>query len=70
MAKKPLPSTMEPINVGKQPPFTPLPLGDIVGPPPPKGVYQEAGLYLKLYDYVYNGQAQTATINIRTPKPV
>ena len=61
---------MEPANVGKQPPFVPLPLGDIVGPPPPKGVYQEAGLYLKLYDYVYNGQTQTGAINIRIPKPV
>jgi hypothetical protein len=70
MAKKPLPSTMAPSNVGKQPPFVPLVMPTIVGPPPPKGIYQEAGLYLKLYDYGYAGQNQTGVINIKIPKPV
>jgi hypothetical protein len=69
MAKKPLPP-MEPANVGKNPPFVPLTYKTTVGPPPPKGVYQEAGLYLKLYDYAYAGLNQTAIINIRIPKPV
>ena len=61
---------MDPANAGKQPPFVPLVPKTIVGPPPPPGVYQEAGLYLKLYDYIYNGQTQTAAINIKIPKPV
>jgi hypothetical protein len=62
MAKKPLPP-MEPANAGKNPPFVPLTYKTAVGPPPPKGVYQEAGLYLKLYDYSYAGLNQTGTIN-------
>jgi hypothetical protein len=70
MAKKPLPSTMDPANAGKNPPFVPLTYKTAVGPPAPPGVYHEAGLYLKLYDYAYAGQNQTQTINIRIPKPV
>jgi hypothetical protein len=69
MAKKPLPP-MEPANVGKNPPFVPTVFKTTVGPPAAKGVYQEAGLYLKLYDYSYAGLNQTPTINIRIPKPV
>lgn len=69
MPKKPLPP-MDPANVGIQPPFVPLTVKTTVGPPLPQGTYQEAGLYLKLYDYNYNGQSQTAQINIRIPKPV
>ena len=70
MAKKPLPPTMDPANSGKQPPFVPPVFPTTVGPPPPKGVYQEAGVYLKLYDYAYAGQNQTGSINIKIPKPV
>jgi hypothetical protein len=70
MAKKPLPPTMDPANLGKNPPFVPLTYKTAVGPPPAPGVYQEAGIYLKLYDYFYAGQNQTPTINIRIPKPV
>jgi hypothetical protein len=70
MAKKPLPPTMDPANAGKNPPFAPLSLKITVGPPLPKGSYQEAGLYLKLYDYVYAGQNQTGTINLKWPKPI
>ena len=69
MAKKLLP-TMDPSNLGKQPPFVPLSYPTLVGPPLPKGTYQEVGVYLKLYDYAYAGQNQTATINIKIPKPV
>jgi hypothetical protein len=69
MAKKPLPA-MEPANVGKNPPFVPVTFKSAVGPPLPKGTYQEAGVYLKLYDYSYAGLNQTGTINIRIPKPV
>ena len=69
MAKKPLPA-MDPANLGKNPPFVPLTYPTAVGPPLPKGTYQEAGLYLKLYDYAYAGQSQTGQINIKIPKPV
>jgi hypothetical protein len=62
MAKKPLPP-MDPANLGKNPPFVPTVFKTTVGPPPPKGIYNEAGLYLKLYDYAYAGQNQTITIN-------
>jgi hypothetical protein len=68
-AKKPLPA-MDPANFGKQPPFAPPVYRVTVGPPLPKGTYQEAGLYLKLYDYFYNGQGQVPTINFKWPKPV
>lgn len=61
---------MPPANVGKNPPFVPLVLNTAVGPPQPKGVYQEAGVYLKLYDYAYAGQNQSAQINFKWPKPV
>jgi hypothetical protein len=70
MAKKPLPPTMDPANAGKNPPFVPLIYKTAVGPPLAQGTYQEAGLYLKLYDYSYAGLNQTSTINIRIPKPV
>jgi hypothetical protein len=65
MAKKPLPATMDPANLGKQPPFVPLAYKTTVGPQPPKGTNYEAsvGLYAKLYDYIYAGQNQTSTIN-------
>lgn len=69
MAKKPLPSTMEPVNAGKQPPFVPL-VHKVTVAPLPSGTYQEAGLFLKLYDYAYAGLNQTGTINIKIPKPV
>jgi len=61
---------MEPANAGKQPPFVPVTFKTTVGPPLAKGTYQEVGLYLKLYDYAYNGQSQTAVINFKWPKPV
>jgi hypothetical protein len=61
---------MDPANLGKNPPFVPLVPKTVVGPPPAKGVYQEAGLYLREYDYAYAGQNQTGGINIRIPKPV
>lgn len=61
---------MDPSNVGKNPPFVPLVHKTTVGPPQPPGVYHEAGLFLKLYDYVYAGQNQTGAINIKIPKPV
>lgn len=63
MAKKPLPSTMDPSNVGKNPPFVPMTFKGVVGPQPAKGTYAEAGLYLKLYDYSYAGLNQTGIIN-------
>jgi hypothetical protein len=69
MPKKNLPP-MEPANLGKNPPFTPMTYRTTVGPPLPQGTYQEAGLRLKEYDYAYAGQNQTAFINIRIPKPV
>jgi hypothetical protein len=61
---------MDPANAGKNPPFVPPVLPTNVGPPPPKGIYQEAGLFAKLYDYIYNGQTQVAVINFKWPKPV
>jgi hypothetical protein len=61
---------MDPSNLGKNPPFVPLTYLLTVGPPLPKGTYQEAGLYLKLYDYSYAGLNQTGVINIKVPKPV
>lgn len=64
MAKKPLPPTMDPANLGKNPPFVPV---TFVTTPPPKGTYQEAGVYAKLYDYVYAGQNQTGVINFKLP---
>lgn len=74
MAKKDLPATMDKANQGKQPPFVPTTMKVAVGPPQAgstaKGSYQEAGLYLHLYDYSYAGLNQTAQINIRIPKPV
>lgn len=67
MAKpKPLPP-MNPANAGRNPPFVPPVFATA---PPPKGTYQEAGIYQMLYDYVYNGQTQTAVINFKWPKPV
>lgn len=62
MTKKPLPA-MDPANLGKNPPFVPLVPKTTVGPQPPKGVYAEAGLYLRLYDYSYAGLNQTSVIN-------
>lgn len=61
---------MHPADVGKQPPFVPEVLKTVVGPPPPQGIYEEAGLYLKLYDYAYAGQNQTARINFKWFPPV
>jgi hypothetical protein len=69
MAKKPLP-VMNPANQGKNPPFVPIVMKMTVAPPVAQGTYQEAGLYLKLYDYSYAGLNQTGAINIRIPKPV
>jgi hypothetical protein len=69
MAKKPLPP-MEPANSGKNPPFVPETMKTAVGPPIAGLRESTVGLYAKLYDYVYNGQNQTATINIKIPKPV
>jgi hypothetical protein len=69
MPKKPLP-TMDPANLGKNPPFVPIVMKATVGPPLAQGTYQEAGVYLKLYDYAYAGANQTGSINIRIPKPV
>ena len=63
MPKKPLPPLMMTSNVGKNPPFVPETFKMTVGPPPAKGVYQEAGLRLNEYDYAYAGQNQTAAIN-------
>ena len=60
---------MDPANVGKQPPFVPVVMKSVVGPPLPSGTYQEAGLFLKLYDYSYAGLNQTAQINFKWPKP-
>jgi hypothetical protein len=62
MAKKPLPATMSPANLGKNPPFVPEVMKTTITPLP-KGTYEEVGLYAKLYDYVYNGQSQTSYIN-------
>ena len=70
VAKKPLPPNMDSSNVGKNPPFVPPTYKMAVGPPLPAGTFQEAGLYLKLYDYIYAGQTQTGVINIKIPKPV
>jgi hypothetical protein len=66
MAKKPLPAMIA-SNTGINPPFVPLVMKTTVGPQPPKGIYQEAGLFAKLYDYVYNGQGQTSHINQTFP---
>lgn len=63
MSKKPLPP-MEPANVGKQPPFVPITMKTSVGPTP-KGVYQEIGPSLMLYDYFYAGLNQTSQINFK-----
>ena len=63
MAKKPLPTTMDPANSGKQPPFVPEVMKGVVGPPPPKGTYSSTdGLFAKLYDYSYAGANQTSKI--------
>jgi hypothetical protein len=71
MAKKPLPITMDPANVGHQPPFVPMVFKTTVGPQPPKGTNYEAsvGLYAKLYDYAYCGLNQTSHINTAKPMP-
>jgi len=61
---------MIPSNAGKQPPFDPPVFKTTVGPPLPQGTYQEAGVFLKLYDYSYAGLNQTSSINIKIPKPV
>jgi hypothetical protein len=63
MAKKALPPNMIAANVNKNPPFVPVTMKMTVGPPPAPGLYQEAGLRLKEYDYAYCGQNQTASIN-------
>ena len=62
---------MDPVNVGKNPPFVPEVMKTTVGPPPPKGTLHETsvGLYAKLYDYNYNGQIQTSHINTAKPMP-
>jgi hypothetical protein len=68
MAKKPLPATMDPANLGKNPPFVPEVMKTTITPLP-KGTYQTTvGLYAGLYDYVYNGQSQTSHIN-QTSRP-
>jgi hypothetical protein len=62
---------MDPVNLGKNPPFVPVVMRTTIGPNPvPKGTYQESGIYQKLYDYVYAGQNQTAVINFKSPRPV
>lgn len=65
MAKKPLPATMDPANVGKNPPFVPIVYPTSPGPQKPKGTNYEStiGLYAKLYDYSYAGLNQTSKIN-------
>jgi hypothetical protein len=68
MAKKPLPSTMDPANVGHQPPFVPEVMKTAITPLP-KGTYQTTvGLYAGVYDYAYCGLNQTSQIN-QTSRP-
>jgi hypothetical protein len=62
---------MEVANVGKNPPFVPPVHKVTVTGNLPKGTFASTdGLYAKLYPYAYNGQNQTAAINIKIPKPV
>jgi hypothetical protein len=61
---------MDPVNLGKNPPFVPVTFKTAIAPLPPKTYSSMEGLYAKLYPYSYAGQNQTGQINTKFPKPV